>query len=124
MRVGSHRSRTDAGQARVRLDLASIHGGNGRALCTYARWGWLGLVTGAVLAFTLSALAAIAVWIVDGRGAARRGGLRALTAGLLGKASIGLVAIFEIVGACVVLLLAGFAPRALVSGTATVAWAS
>jgi hypothetical protein len=63
-----------------------------------------------VMASTVSVCTAAAMWVGDGRGAALRGGLRALTAALLCAASIGLVAVFEIAGVCVVLLLAGFAP--------------
>ena len=79
-------------------------------ICVYALWGWQGVLTGAVLASTVSLFAGAAVWIGDGRGTALRGGLRALAAGLLVTASIGLVAVFGIAGVCVVLLLAGFTP--------------
>jgi hypothetical protein len=80
-------------------------------ICVYVRWGWQGVLTGAVLASTVSVFAGASVWIVDGRGTALRSGLRALAAGLLLTGSIGLVAGFEIWGLCAVLLLAGFTPR-------------
>ena len=79
-------------------------------ICIYARWGWQGLVTGAVLGATVSAFAVLGVWITDGRGLALRGGLRVLAASLLVTAGIGLVAVFGIGGVCVVLLLAGCTP--------------
>jgi hypothetical protein len=80
-------------------------------ICVYARWGWQGVVAGALLAATLSVLAGVAVWIGDGRGLALRGGLRVLVASVLVTAGIGLVDVFDLGGVCVVLLLAGFAPQ-------------
>ena len=79
-------------------------------ICIYALWSWQGVLTGVVLASTVSVFAGVGVWMADGRGLALRGGLRVLAAGLLVTAGIGLVAAFGLGGVCVVLLLAGCTP--------------
>ena len=105
---------TDAGQmtgkhAGIWTWLVSMAATTG-LICLYARWGWQGVVTGAVLATTVSLFAGLAVWIADGPGKSVRAGRRALAAALLVTASIGLVAVFDLAGVFVVLLLAGSAP--------------
>lgn len=105
---------TDAGQmtgkhAGIWTWLVSMVATTG-LICVYARWGWQGVVTGAVLATTVSLFAGLAVWIADGPGKSVRAGRRALAAALLVTASFGLVAVFDLAGGCVVLLLAGSAP--------------
>jgi hypothetical protein len=105
---------TDAGQmtgkhAGIWTWLVSMAATTG-LICLYARWGWQGVVTGAVLATTVSLFAGLAAWIADGPGKSVRAGRRALTAALLVTASLGLVGVFELAGVCVVLLLAGSAP--------------
>ena len=105
---------TDAGQmtgkqAVIWTWLVSMAATTG-LICLYARWGWQGVVTGAALATALSLFAGLAVWIADGPGKSVRAGRRALAAALLATASIGLVAVFDLAGVFVVLLLAGSAP--------------
>ncbi len=105
---------TDAGQmtgkqAVIWTWLVSMAATTG-LICLYARWGWQGVVTGAALATALSLFAGLAVWIADGPGKSVRAGRRALAAALLATASLGLVAVFDLAGVFVVLLLAGSAP--------------
>lgn len=105
---------TDAGQmtgkqAVIWTWLVSMAATTG-LICLYARWGWQGVVTGAALATALSLFTGLAVWIADGPGKSVRAGRRALAAALLATASIGLVAVFDLAGVFVVLLLAGSAP--------------
>ena len=105
---------TDAGQmtgkhAGIWTWLVSMAATTG-LICLCARWGWQGVVTGAVLATTVSLFAGLAAWIADGPGKSVRAGRRALTAALLVTASLGLVGVFDLAGVFVVLLLAGSAP--------------
>jgi hypothetical protein len=79
-------------------------------LCTYAVWGWNGL---AMSAFTVAVFAGsigASVWAGYGRASAARVVRLIVAGGWLLTAATGLLAVFEVAGGCVALLLAACTP--------------
>ena len=78
--------------------------------CAVARWGWTGPITGVVTLGVVAAAVGALLWCDQGVWAVRRSARVGLVTGSVATAAVGLVAVFEVVGALVVLLLVGTSP--------------
>lgn len=79
-------------------------------LCSLVEWGWQGSVTGIVSIGVFAGTIATAAWVGDGLRALRRILRLSVVAALTGTAAAGLVAVFELTGLVVVLVLVGTSP--------------
>ena len=79
-------------------------------LCSLAEWGWQGTVTGVVSIGVFAGTIATAAWVGDGLRALRRILRLSVVAAMVGTAAAGLVAVFELTGLVVVLVLAATSP--------------
>ena len=80
-------------------------------LCTYAEWGWNGLVMAAATVATIAGSIGASVWAENGRATAAVVTRTMVAGGWFLTAATGLVAVLQVVGVCVVLLLALLSPR-------------
>lgn len=81
--------------------------------CAVARWGWTGPVTGMVTLGVVAAAVGALLWCDQGIRAVPRSARAGLVTGSVVTAVVGLVAVLEVVGVLVVLLLVGTSPAVI-----------
>jgi hypothetical protein len=85
-------------------------------LCTYAEWGWEGLVTAALTIATFVVAIGGCAWAEQGRRGAARVAALTVSAGVVLTAAVGLLAVFHVIALSVVLLLAVSSPAVIAPG--------
>ena len=79
-------------------------------LCAYAEWGWNGLAMSAFTVAVFAGAIGASVWAGYGRASAARVVRLIVAGGWLLTAATGLMAVFQVAGGCVALLLAACTP--------------